>query len=138
MANNNQSVSFSALARLGIGATDPRTMLESNFHTVMENALVAKIVQVVVSMIHLLYNSLFTWMLLGYEWATYAHQRKSLRVSGMQEAEQRSTYFLSLPYKFAIPLIVMNRVLHWLTSQSIFFVALEVRHPSTLVACRPY
>jgi hypothetical protein len=65
-------------------------------------------------------------MLLGYEWSTYAHHRKGLRVSRAAAGSQRSTYFLQLPYRFALPLMALSGILHWLVSQSIFLVAIDV------------
>ncbi|OQD96815.1 hypothetical protein PENSOL_c014G08424 [Penicillium solitum] len=37
---------------------------------------------------------------------------------------QRSTYYLSLPYRYSFPLLVASAVLHWLVSESFFFVAI--------------
>jgi hypothetical protein len=67
-------------------------------------------------------------MLLGYEWSTYARHRKGLRVSRPAIGSQRSTYFLQLPYRFALPLMALSGILHWLVSQSIFLVAIDVYH----------
>jgi len=65
-------------------------------------------------------------MLLGYEWSTYAYHKKGLRVSRAPAGSQRSTYFLQLPYRFALPLMALSGILHWLVSQSIFLVAIDV------------
>lgn len=51
--------------------------------------------------------------------------RKTLRVSA-PEGIQRSSYFVSMPWKYGIPLISAMSVLHWLISQSIFVYAAEV------------
>ena len=51
--------------------------------------------------------------------------RKGPRVSAVPHGEQRSTYFLQLPYKIAFPLMVLSGMLHWLTSQSIFLVSMQ-------------
>jgi hypothetical protein len=126
LSYNEQSSSFAALVRLGFGATDPRTIFQSPLHTVISNVLVANVPQVVLSFVYLSFNGLFTAMLLGYEWFTYTRQHKGLRVTTQRRASQRSTYFLSLPYRFALPLMVVSGTLHWLVSQSIFLVAIEV------------
>ncbi|KAF9062555.1 hypothetical protein BDP27DRAFT_1368777 [Rhodocollybia butyracea] len=47
---------------------------------------------------------------------------KALRVSD-PHGDQRSTYFLNIPIRFGVPLIVYSALLHWLLSQSIFVVA---------------
>lgn len=65
-------------------------------------------------------------MLLSYEWLSYAHKRAGLRVSHAPNgSKQRSTYFLQLPYRFGIPLVVLSGTMHWLVSQSIFVVAID-------------
>lgn len=65
-------------------------------------------------------------MLMGQEWVSYASKKKGLRVSGKSSGAQRSTYFLQLPYRFGIPLVILSGTLHWLVSQSIFVVAFDV------------
>lgn len=56
---------------------------------------------------------------------SYAYKRKGLRISDRPYGRQRSTYFLQLPYRFAIPLMALSGTLHWLVSQSIFLVAID-------------
>lgn len=58
-------------------------------------------------------------MVMAKEWSEFAHSRKPLRVTS-PFGQQRLTYWLSLPYRFAIPLLVASMLLHWLTSQAIF------------------
>jgi hypothetical protein len=51
--------------------------------------------------------------------------RKTLRVS-TPEGIQRSSYFVSMPLKYGIPLISAMSLLHWLISQSIFVYTADV------------
>ncbi|KAJ8109018.1 hypothetical protein OPT61_g7764 [Boeremia exigua] len=114
--------------RLGFGAVDQRTMIFSlELPTDMAGlALIANSPQVILSFLYFAYNNLFTAMLLAYEWTSYAHKRKGLRVSRRPTGSQRSTYFLQLPYRFGLPLVVLSGMLHWLVSQSIFLVAFDL------------
>lgn len=48
--------------------------------------------------------------------------RKTLRVSA-PVGIQRSSYFISMPLRYGIPLIATMSLLHWLISQSLFVVA---------------
>ena len=82
-------------------------------------------------------------MLGAVEYENYATAQKPLRVSWPRGA-QRSTYYLSLPYRYSVPLLVVSAVLHWLVSQSFFFVQVIPfdRHgvpqrssPDVLVTC---
>jgi hypothetical protein len=119
------------LVSLPIGSLNPSTFIfgwdvpDTGSAGVISNVLVANLPQVILSMIYYTYNSLFTCFLAGREWSQYATERKALRVSSVPHGQQRSTYFLQLPYKVAFPLMVLSGVLHWLTSQSIFLVSVE-------------
>jgi len=86
------------------------------------NVMYANMWQVIISFLYLAYNALLTCMLVGDEWSRFATQRKTLRVTHPRGI-QRSTYFVSMPYKYGIPLMVANTVLHTLISQSLFIVS---------------
>lgn len=83
--------------------------------------LLANTPQLLVSIAYFMYNALLSCMLLAAEYDDYALQRKPLRVS-WPKGSQRSTYYLSLPYRYSIPLQGASTVLHWLVSQSLYFV----------------
>lgn len=83
--------------------------------------LLANTPQLLVSLAYFMYNALLSCMLLAAEYDDYALQRKPLRVS-WPKGSQRSTYYLSLPYRYSIPLLGASAVLHWLVSQSLYFV----------------
>jgi len=68
-------------------------------------------------------------MLVAEEWNGYASERKTLRVSH-PEGIQRSSYFISMPFKYGIVLIGLITTLHWLISQSIFLVSTTALWPS--------
>lgn len=121
------SRSLAGLATIGFGAIDARTIISYTYSLpIISCILIANLAQTILSFLYFSYNSLFTAMLLGHEWASYAHRRKGLRVSRAAEGAQRSTYFLQLPYRFALPLMILSGVLHWLVSQSIFLVVVSV------------
>ena len=58
-------------------------------------------------------------MLVADEWNGFIKKRKTLRLSNPQ-GNQRSSYFLSLPYRFAVPLMIASATFHWFISQSVF------------------
>ena len=116
--------SFSHLWQMGYGAVTQDSMFDWNLEGssgLHLNALVANLPQVLLSFLFLLYNGLFTSMLLADEWNGYARERKPLRVTDPKGA-QRSTYRLQLPYKYGVPLLAASATLHWLVSQSLFLV----------------
>ncbi|KAK1046579.1 hypothetical protein LTR74_017920 [Friedmanniomyces endolithicus] len=123
----NQSV-FS----LGFGTVDSRVTIvndlpQSGGAGLAAAVLVANLPQVICSLLYFAYNALFTAMLLSYEYSQYGvgGRRKALRVSS-PEGQQRSKYFLHLPYTYSVPLIAISTLLHWLISQSLCMVRITV------------
>jgi hypothetical protein len=130
----HQSQSFSALLSLGLGTISTETVIfwslpSSGNVGLLSSILVANLPQLILSLAYVTYNALFTSMLAGLEWSQMAWQKKSLRVSQTPQGEQRSSYFLQLPYRYAIPLLGFSAAMHWLVSQSIFLIAVERYDP---------
>ena len=85
----------------------------------------ANLPQVVLSIIYMFLNGVITSMVLGLEWAEYAHTLRPLRVSNPKPG-QRSTYFLQLPYRYGVSLLFLSALLHFLISESIFLARVDV------------
>ncbi|KHE83148.1 hypothetical protein GE21DRAFT_10747 [Neurospora crassa] len=49
---------------------------------------------------------------------------KTLRTS-QRRGSQRSTFFLSLPYRYALPFVAVSSVMHWLMSQCLYFTQVD-------------
>lgn len=114
------------LWNIGYGATVPGLLLDYRYYSgFAPMILLANLPQTIVSFLYLTYNALFTCMLVAKEWSQFAHKRKTLRVSDPVKG-QRSTYWLQLPFTYSIPLLIMSSLLHWLVSQTLFFVRIEV------------
>jgi hypothetical protein len=86
------------------------------------NTLIANIPQLIFSALYFMCNAILTNMALATEWDRFAITRKGLRVSAPPQGHQRRTHFLSLPYRYGVPLVALSALLHWLISQSIFLV----------------
>lgn len=140
------STSISSLWKYGVGGTQlwatalTGLMRKMNFTTGFFFAtFFANMFQIVVSALYFLYNNLLTVMLVAAEWNDYVSERKTLRVS-CPRGVQRSSYFLSLPYKYSVVLLICSGLLHWMISQSVFviqtvgFVAPDFKHDSKLDA----
>ena len=120
LKDNGHRSDISSLWAMGFGAIDETNLLhESRSLSFMGTVLLANLPQAILSFLYLLYNGLYTSMLLTDEWTRFAYQRKALRVTS-PIGQQRSTYFLQLPYKYAIPLATVFGLMHWLVSQIIF------------------
>jgi hypothetical protein len=127
--NSGIPTSFKYLRSIGFGKPILAQVINltnnsEDLSTLPANVIIANLPQFVVSLLYLLYNDLFTRMRLCKEWSKYGQAHRSLRVSN-PKGEQRSTYFLQLPWRYSAPLIVAMIVLHWLISQSVFLTLIN-------------
>lgn len=113
--------------KLPLGSPNSKTIIYGeNWPTsVISNVLIANLPQLIFSFLYFSFNGLITTMTLAAEWSGYAQQRKGLRVSQNPQREQRTNYFLSIPYRYSIPLLITSTLLHWLISQSLFMIGVE-------------
>lgn len=91
----------------------------------MLNVIIANLPQLLISHIYVYYSGLVTCMLLTREYLSYSKHRKGLRVS-VPHGAQRSTPWLNVPYRFALPFAAGIALLHWSISESIFLVSVDV------------
>ncbi|KAG0635407.1 hypothetical protein HOY80DRAFT_1093487 [Tuber brumale] len=112
----------------GFGKVNSGSLLGLYFVNITHAILLANLPQTILSFLYLTYNSLFTCMLSGHEWSLFSHHHRTLRVTSPRPG-QRSTYWLQIPYTYAIPLMTLSGLLHWLTSQSIFLARIEIWDP---------
>ncbi|SMQ51901.1 unnamed protein product [Zymoseptoria tritici ST99CH_3D7] len=94
-----------------------RTTLDAS---IFSNILLVNTPQVPISFVYLFYNNAVTGMLLA---RNYASTRKPLRTT-RPVGQQRTTYWLQMPYRYVLPLMAGMALLHWLVS-SIFLVQIE-------------
>lgn len=122
---NLSSRKISHLWSLGFGAVSNESLmnipLPKGAGGIMTSVLLTNAPQAILSFLFFSYNGLFSSMLLMKEWSGFAHERKTLRVT-WPIGRQRSTTWLQLPYRYGVPLLIASSALHWLVSQSIFFV----------------
>lgn len=104
--------------------------------------IIANTPQLIFSFLYFGFNGILTSMRVAVEWSNYAGKRKPLRVSNNPQLAQRSNHFLSIPYRYAIPLMVTSGMMHWLISESLFMVGIEAwdenmqRDPSSdIITC---
>lgn len=120
---------FKSLWSLGFGQPQEQTLMSwqgSWTPNIAANVALANLPHLTFSVIYFQWNAIFTSMMIGKEWNDFSLQRTSLRVSDQPHGQQRSRYFLQLPYQFSIPLIATSILLHWILSQCIFIVSVEV------------
>jgi len=88
------------------------------------NAWLANVPQLFLSFAYLNINTICTSMAGAQEWNRLALSKKYLRVT-KPVGQQRSTYFLQLPYRWSLPLIALGGILHWALSQTFFLVRID-------------
>ncbi|KAJ5153644.1 uncharacterized protein N7500_009083 [Penicillium coprophilum] len=108
---------------VGLGEPNITTMIAGLPSSLLANTIIANLPQAVFSVLYFSSNAIYTIMALTNEWSYHAYKRKGLRVSTLPQGSQRSTYFLSLPYRYSLPLLVFSGILHWLMSQSIYLLS---------------
>ena len=118
--------SLPALWHEGLGAVSDHELVGhgvsgSPTTAFLKSVLLANSPQLLFSFLYYLYNGLLTCMLAAVEQSHYGIARKALRVSA-PKGYQRSSWFLSLPYKYGIPLTLASGLLHWFISQALFLV----------------
>ncbi|OQE39937.1 hypothetical protein PENCOP_c006G06082 [Penicillium coprophilum] len=104
---------------------------ESDYHTfdvvgvkgMLQSVVFANIPQLAVTICYYCYNAVLTSMLAAAEYSSYGFERKALRVTWpIKSSQQRSTYWLSIPYRYSVPVLLLYMTLHWTISQSIFYL----------------
>lgn len=93
--------------------------------SLLGGVVLANAPQALLSYLYVCFNAIITSMLVGHEWAKFFSKGKALRVTS-PTGQQRSTYWLQVPFRYALPLAALSALLHWLASQSIFMVQISV------------
>lgn len=90
--------------------------------------LIASAPQLAVSAIYIAMNYQITVMVQLRDWTRLTLHRQPLRVSDpVPGSAQVSTYWLTLPYRYSIPLFGSSVLLGWLASQALFYYRLVFR-----------
>ncbi|KAF2756565.1 hypothetical protein EJ05DRAFT_502068 [Pseudovirgaria hyperparasitica] len=92
---------------------------------IVPSLLVANIPQLGFSILYVAYNNIYCKLAIAEEFDRLAVRRKGLRVSERPRGAQRPTHFFTLPIMYALPLMGVSALLHWMTSQSIFMVRID-------------
>lgn len=124
LRNWGLDVTMRGIWQRGMQTPDPSTMAfdsGSVKHSLPTCVLLSNMFQIWISFLYLFYNNILTRQLVADEWTRFLQPsgKKPLRVS-QPVGMQRSSYMLSLPFTYSVPLMISMMVLHWLVSQSVF------------------
>lgn len=96
-------------------------------YEVLSGMILSNLPKLCVSAIYLSLNHQLTLMVQLRDWAKLTSRRQALRVSNPEPASnQVSTYWLSLPYRYSIPLLLTSVSFGWLVPQTLYFIRFAV------------
>ncbi|KAI0099946.1 hypothetical protein GGR51DRAFT_534244 [Nemania sp. FL0031] len=136
LKNRHFVLTFSFFQSLGFGSVSELTYLNIQLPRadpvgLISNVLIINSPQLLFSIMYTVCGAIITTCLVQREFSlmyTRAH-RKPLRVSE-PVGIQRSSYFISLPFRYGIPLNLFSAVFHWLVSQSYFLARITALLPT--------
>ncbi|KAJ5127619.1 hypothetical protein N7448_008398 [Penicillium atrosanguineum] len=106
----------------GLGSSNYNT-LDISSESLIGSVVIANIPQLLLTVSYYCLNNIVTDMLAAAEYSSYGVTRKPLRVTRpVKGSKQKSTYWLSIPYQYGVPLLLLHMLLHWLISQSLYYV----------------
>ncbi|KAL3439985.1 hypothetical protein BJX65DRAFT_315235 [Aspergillus insuetus] len=111
---------------LGSGRTGMGDTFLLGSKSVTATVLLANSPQLLASLLYYVCNGILSSMLAAAEYNDFSMHRKPLRVS-WPRGLQRSTYYLSIPWRYGIPLLTISVTVHWLLSQTIFLSVVQER-----------
>jgi hypothetical protein len=148
---NDLRLNSAAIKQLGIGKPsglflfggwwnwNPSDIVQQTRWKVLRDVTQANFPQLAISLAFYLWNSHLTVMLAAREYDTYAAtsevengtagsgNRRSLRVMNPQKGtDQKSTPLLTIPFKYWATNSLLWTTLHWLASQAVFFVRVDM------------
>ena len=124
-SDRHLSISLSGLWQLGFGSNTKTSALLVNLDgSPASLAMTSNIPQVFLAIITLFTNAAFVEMTQADEYVRFLTKRATLRVSN-PSGEQRGTYLLGMPYRYAIPTLAITSAVHWSISQSIVLVYID-------------
>jgi hypothetical protein len=140
------SSQFESFASLPFGGVNPSTLTATfdnkasditSMGFLLKMVIISNIPQLVLTVMYFLHNRAYTCMVGMYEYTDFYFKRRSLRVS-YPTGIQRSTYWLQLPYRYGIPLLVASGLLHWIVSESVFLVRISFfdRNGNPITDCK--
>jgi hypothetical protein len=126
-------IGISELWQQGIGRVNGYALVggvwskANRFIDFSRQIFLANVFHILVSFMYLFVNNILSRQLVAAEWTRllYVNEKKPLRVSSPQ-GMQRSSYMLSIPFRYSVPLMAVCIWMHWLVSQSIFIVQTTV------------
>lgn len=114
---------FGHLVTLGFGSISGYELLHVSSTGVVGNSVIANLPQLMISVLYYILNGVLSCQLAEREWSRFGTQRRRIRTSFPSTEDM--AFYLSMPYSYSGPLIVMFIGLHLSVSQSLFGVEIN-------------
>lgn len=124
VGNRNYPTDFGHLITLGFGSTSGYELLHATATGVVGNSVIANLPQILLSMLYFCINGILSTQLASREWSRFGNEPRRLRTSF--PSTEKMSFYLSMPYSYSGPLIVMFIFLHLGMSQSLFAVEIDI------------
>lgn len=118
--------SFSGLKELGFGHLDSRALvIYDKYDNTPVIALLANMPQLFLAAVYLLYNGCITVMFTSSHWSLLGSRPTAMLVSN-PVGKQKSRWWFGSPWAWALPFMGLSMLLHWLCSQSLFLIQIDI------------
>lgn len=118
--NGKYPQDFGHLWTLGFGTVTGYELLQGGVHTgIIGNSVIANLPQLMISSMYFTLLSIATSQLVEREWNRFGYEPRRLRTTFPSPGES-SMWYLSVPYSYSGPLLVLFIWLHLCVSQSLF------------------
>ena len=105
----------------GWGEVQSTALLSTLATSFIGMVLLANMPQLAVSLLYFCLNDTLTREILAADYNDFAITRRPLRVS-FPRGEQRSSWYLTIPYRYAVPFLTTVTLIHWFISEGLFYV----------------
>lgn len=135
------SLYLESLRDLGFGTLSPYTFMtvglpQSDPGGLIINVLLVNFCQLLLSLLYMVFNATLSAMLVQREFSRMhldqvkeqRGKRKTLRVS-QPLGIQRSSFFLSVPFRYGVPVCASAALFHWLFSCMLFLARIKAVGP---------
>ncbi|KAH7408901.1 hypothetical protein BKA64DRAFT_663793 [Cadophora sp. MPI-SDFR-AT-0126] len=120
------SVELRSLWKLGFGRVSQNTMvIYGGGGNADSTAIIANLPQVILALVSFVFMSIMSSLFLAADWSTSAFCPQTLMVSS-PVGKQRGTWILGAPLGWGAAFLTLQTLLHWLLSQSIFVVQINI------------
>ncbi|PVH78040.1 hypothetical protein DL98DRAFT_636459 [Cadophora sp. DSE1049] len=120
------SSDLKSLWKLGFGRVSQNTMvIYGGGGNADSTAIIANLPQVILALVSFVFMSIMSSLFLAADWSTFAFCPRTLLVSS-PVGKQRGTWLLGAPLGWGAAFLALQTLLHWLLSQSIFVVQINI------------